>query len=192
MYKRIQKIVICITLASLVFSLAACGKAEQGELTSEAVQRDTSAFDDAEIYIDDEAIALAGEAEASDEKQAAAFEEAAMQAFNYVNKIRTDAGLSALVWNSDLVPSTNVRASEASQLFSHTRPNGSDWWTVNSKLMYGENLARGYSSANSAVEAWMNSPTHKANIMKADYKTIAIAITMGNDGQWYWAQEFGY
>lgn len=192
MYKRIRKIVSCITFAMLVFSLAACGKAEQGELTSEAIQRDTSAFDDAEIYIDDEAIALAGEAEASDEKQAAAFEEVAMQAFNYVNKIRIDAGLSALVWNTDLVPSTNVRASEASQLFSHTRPDGSDWWTVNSKLMYGENLARGYSSANSAVEAWMNSPTHKANIMKADYKTIAIAITMGSDGQWYWAQEFGY
>lgn len=56
MYKQIQKIVTCIILASLVISLASCGKEEQGELISEAVQRNTSAYDEAKIYIDDEAI----------------------------------------------------------------------------------------------------------------------------------------
>lgn len=180
-----------LVLTALSVQLIACGK-EEGELTGQAVQRNPSDYDSSEIYIDDEAIALAGEASTADSTQTATFQEEATQAFNKVNELRAGAGLTALTWSADLLSSTNVRAAEAAQLFSHTRPNGSDWWTVNSQLMYGENLARGYSSAGSAVDAWMNSPTHKANIMNADFKTVAIAITLGTDGQWYWAQEFGY
>jgi len=96
-----------------------------------------------------------------------------------------------LTWNSGLEQASAVRAVEASQSFSHTRPDGSDWWTVNSNLMYGENLAKGYDSADAAVQAWMASPTHKANIMDAEFTSGAIAIHVSN-GQWFWAQEFGY
>jgi len=188
---KTKTLIVMILLVVLAVNVCGCGK-NAGELTSQAVQRNPEDYDSSEIYIDDEAIALAGEAVEADANQAAAFATAAQQAFAGVNALRTGAGLSALSWSVELLPSTNVRAVEASQSFSHTRPNGSDWWTVNSQLMYGENLARGYSSANAAVEAWMNSPTHKANIMNAGYKTMAIAITMGADGMWYWAQEFGY
>ena len=191
MKKKLQTIGLMVLLITLVTNLCGCGK-NAGELTSQAVQRNPEDYDSSEIYIDDEAIALAGEAVEADANQAANFAAAAQQAFTSVNALRTNSGLSALTWSVELLPSTSVRAMEASQSFSHTRPNGSDWWTVNSQLMFGENLARGYSSASAAVEAWMNSPTHKANIMNAGYKTMAIAITMGADGMWYWAQEFGY
>lgn len=191
MKKKIQKIGSFMLLVALAANLYGCGK-DAGELTSQAVQRDPQEYDSSEVYIDDEAIALAGEAVEKDANQVANFEAAAQQAFASVNTLRTAAGLSALTWSVELLPSSSVRAAEASQSFSHTRPNGSDWWTVNSQLMYGENLARGYSSASAAVDAWMNSPTHKANIMNDGFKTMAIAITMGSDGMWYWAQEFGY
>ena len=84
-----------------------------------------------------------------------------------------------------------VRAQEAASKFSHTRPNGKDWYTVNSELMWGENLAKGYDSAQSVVDAWMASPTHAANILAGDFTTCSIAVFETN-GKLYFAQEFGY
>ena len=57
--------------------------------------------------------------------------------------------------------------------------------------MYGENLAMGYSSASGVVNGWMNSPSHKANIMNGSFNSCGISIIEAN-GQWHWAQEFGY
>ena len=57
--------------------------------------------------------------------------------------------------------------------------------------MYGENLAKGYTTAGEAVAAWMASPTHKENIMFADFRTCGIAI-YETGGMWDWAEEFGY
>ena len=84
-----------------------------------------------------------------------------------------------------------VRAQEIVGTWSHTRPNGSDWYTVNSSIMYGENLAKGYSSASDCVAAWMASPTHRENVLYADFRTCGIAI-YEQGGAWYWAEEFGY
>jgi len=75
--------------------------------------------------------------------------------------------------------------------FSHTRPDGSAWWTVNSNLMYGENLAIDFYDATSVVNAWMASPTHAANIM-ANFSSGAIAVYQHANGSWAWANEFGY
>ncbi|MDD2970923.1 MAG: CAP domain-containing protein [Lachnospiraceae bacterium] len=191
MKKQMRRIATCMMLVIVAMSVMACGK-PAGELTSEAAKREQGIPKDGKVYIDDEAIALAKDITSADQDQSANFASAAQQAFAEVNTIRVNAGLSALTWSDPLLPPTNVRAQEASQSFSHIRPDGSEWWTVDSQLMYGENLAKGYSDAHSAVQAWMNSPTHKANIMNGDFKSMAIAITQGSDGAWYWAQEFGY
>ncbi len=74
---------------------------------------------------------------------------------------------------------------------NHVRPNGRDWYTVNSELMWGENLAKGYDSAQSVVDAWMASPTHAANILAGDFTTCSIAV-YETGGKLYFAQEFGY
>ena len=86
------------------------------------------------------------------------------------------SGLAALTWNTGLEQAAAVRAVEASQSFSHTRPDGSEWWTVNSNLMYAENLAKGYTTGDSVVTAWMNSPTHKANLMDGELRSMALAV----------------
>ena len=57
--------------------------------------------------------------------------------------------------------------------------------------MWGENLAKGYATAESLVEAWMASPTHAANILDGSYTTCGIAV-YEVDGKLYFAQEFGY
>lgn len=107
-----------------------------------------------------------------------------------VNQIRVANGLNSLRYDASLEGAADVRANESTVRFSHTRPDGSDWYTVNPNLMYGENLADGYTTADAVVNAWMASPGHKANILKPDFTTVAVS-TVVKDGKTYWAQEFG-
>ena len=107
-----------------------------------------------------------------------------------VNQIRVANGLNSLRYDASLEGAADVRANETTVRFSHTRPDGSDWYTVNPDLMYGENLADGYTTADAVVNAWMASPGHKANILKPDFTTVAVS-TVVKDGKTYWAQEFG-
>lgn len=107
-----------------------------------------------------------------------------------VNQIRVANGLNSLRYDASLEGAADVRANETTVRFSHTRPDGSDWYTVNPDLMYGENLADGYTTADAVVNAWMASPGHKANILKPDFTTVAVSTTV-KDGKTYWAQEFG-
>lgn len=107
-----------------------------------------------------------------------------------VNEIRVANGLNALRYDASLEATATVRANELNVRFSHTRPDGSDWYTVNPDLMYGENLADGYNIADAVVNAWMASPEHKANILKPDFTTVAVSSVVKN-GKTYWAQEFG-
>ncbi len=116
-------------------------------------------------------------------------EESALQ---LINKERAAAGCTALTWSNDLFVAANVRAIEIVQSFSHTRPNGTDYWTVNSDIMYGENLARFYQSADKAMESLMKSNVHKSIFLDGEYKTIGIAICPDQNGKWYWAFELGY
>ena len=106
------------------------------------------------------------------------------------NEIRVANGLNPLRYDASLEATAAVRANELSVRFSHTRPDGSDWYTVNPDLMYGENLADGYNTADAVVNAWMASPEHKANILKPDFTTVAVSTSVKN-GKTYWAQEFG-
>lgn len=112
------------------------------------------------------------------------------EAIAKVNEIRVANGLNTLRYDASLEASAAVRANELTVRFSHTRPDGSDWYTVNPDLMYGENLADGYNTADAVVNAWMASPAHKANILKPDFTTVAVSTTVKN-GKTYWAQEFG-
>lgn len=107
-----------------------------------------------------------------------------------VNEIRVANGLNTLRYDASLEASADVRADELTARFSHTRPDGSDWYTANPDLMYGENLADGYNTADAVVNAWMASPEHKANILKSDFTTVAVSTAVKN-GKTYWAQEFG-
>lgn len=107
-----------------------------------------------------------------------------------INQIRVANGLNSLRYDASLEEAADVRANEITARFSHTRPDGSDWYTVNPDLMYGENLADDYTTADAVVNAWMASPEHKANILKPDFTTVAVSTAVKN-GKTYWAQEFG-
>lgn len=156
------------------------------DLLEESAVRDINSTDNEKVFIDNEAIALA------DEYSNNNLITEAMITFNKINDIRKSNGLNSLTWNFSLESDARVRASEAVHCWSHTRPDGTEWWTVDSINMYGENLARGYKTSDTVINAWMNSETHKQNILKQEYKSCAIAIIIDNDGNYYWAHEFGY
>ena len=184
--RKLKRVFAVSIAAVMAFTFIACGSVGTQSIDDQAAVR---GLDEGvgEIYIDDEAIAPAGGVASS---QAAT--DACQAVFNLMNQERVARGLSELVWSTALTNAAQVRASEITTKFSHTRPNNSDFWTVDSTVQYGENLAKLYQSADSVYTAWMNSPTHAANIMDAGYKTVGIAICQTSDGSWYWAQEFGY
>lgn len=68
--------------------------------------------------------------------------------------------------------------------FSHTGPDGQMPWSWFTEVGYdyryaGENLAVRFSDSKQVVDAWMASPTHKANIVKPQYTEIGIGIADG-------------
>ena len=183
MKHNLKKLFSGLLLTVMLAGVVACGAA-QGELTDVAAVRGELGI--GETYIDETQIALASRATISAQADAAV-----MTAFDLTNQQRANRGLGAYAWNQDLANAAKVRAEEITRLFSHTRPNGQDWWTVDSRVQYGENLAKLYNSAEGVVDAWMKSPTHAANILAGDFRTLGMGI-YESGGSWYWAQEFGY
>lgn len=155
-------------------------------LDSGAARRTLEGLVENSIYINDPEIPLS-----STIGYNTYYTQLALETFNELNDIRQDNGLAPLQWDDSLKAASMIRAKECSIKWSHTRPNGQSYWTADSKHIYGENLAYGYETADEALEAWMQSPTHKANILDNEFTTMAISVYMTEDGTYYWANEFG-
>jgi uncharacterized protein YkwD len=118
----------------------------------------------------------------------------ANQVLNIVNQERAKAGLPALTTNKTLQAAANKRAQEIVQSFSHTRPDGSSCFTVLNDygISYrsaGENIAYGQRTPAEVMNGWMNSPGHRANILKNGFGKVGIGVYKVN-GVLYWTQEF--
>lgn len=113
----------------------------------------------------------------------------AFEVLNLVNQEREKAGLGKLSMDKDLLDAAMQRAYETSIAFSHTRPTGQDCFSI-SKKMYAENIAMGQYTPAQAMNSWMNSAGHKANILGSAYTTIGIGCVKVN-GTFYWVQCFG-
>jgi len=78
--------------------------------------------------------------------------------------------------------------------FSHDSPTYGDPFAMmrNFGVQYqsaGENIAKGQPSPQEVVQAWMNSPGHRANIMNASYTHMGVGY-VANNGQPCWTQQF--
>lgn len=51
------------------------------------------------------------------------------------------------------------------------------------RTVFGENLAKGYSSAKGVVDAWVQSPTHYENLVDERYRKVGFAVCSSRDGQ---------
>lgn len=102
------------------------------------------------------------------------------------NQERVAQGLEPLVVNAKLVDAATKKATDMINqgYFSHTSPSGLSPWYWFTKAGYkysaaGENLARGFKESEYVNQAWMNSPTHRANILNGNYKDIGVAVVTG-------------
>ncbi|MBO4369020.1 MAG: CAP domain-containing protein [Desulfovibrio sp.] len=120
------------------------------------------------------------------------------QAVHYLNEIREEQGLRPLRFraNSRLQQAARVRAREIVDVFSHTRPDGSDCTSVLQEVglsfhQTGENIAYGTNvDARRVTEMWRNSPGHYANMISPAYQEIGLASFHGKGKNVYWVQIF--
>ena len=110
-----------------------------------------------------------------------------------VNEIREDHGLEPLSINSAIMAAAHARLKELDLSPSHTRPDGTSYYTILPEYELspyapgGENLAFGYRTPQEAVNGWMNSPGHRANILKEGITLIGVGY---NPSKNYWVQVF--
>lgn len=102
------------------------------------------------------------------------------------NSERTSRGLSPLVIDSRLVEAAKKKGDDmiAKDYWAHYGPNGESPWQFILAEGYdyvfaGENLAKDFSSTVPIHNAWMESPSHRANILNSNYKDIGIAMITG-------------
>lgn len=103
------------------------------------------------------------------------------------NRKRSEAGLSALSLNQELSAAAYTKGRDMidKDYWAHVAPDGTQPWKFFNDFGYkyryaGENLARDFSNSSAAVEAWMNSPTHRDNILNSKYKEVGIGVVEGN------------
>jgi len=123
------------------------------------------------------------------------------QVIDLVNVERRKAGLAPMTFNDRLEKAAQGHAEDmkSRNYFSHTTPEGVVFSTriknagypqkpcnCSYSTSYGENIARGQTTAQKVMTDWMNSPGHKKNILSSSFKEIGIGIS-GT----YWVQDFG-
>lgn len=123
------------------------------------------------------------------------------RAFDETNIIRVKNGLSPFVWDADVCRMARKHSESMSRrgFFSHVTPDGlrlRDRARVAGILQFsvlGENIAynQGYEDPGAfAVERWMLSPKHRANILSSEFRAMAIGSFVAPDGSVYLTQTF--
>jgi len=116
-----------------------------------------------------------------------------------VNQEREKVGASPLAWSDELAYAARRHSQDMAthNFFSHTGSDGSTPGTRIQDTGYqgsslGENIAASFTSAEEAMNAWMNSPVHRANIL-GGYAEIGVAVefSANSDAGYYWTQAFG-
>lgn len=74
----------------------------------------------------------------------------------------------------------------AKNYWSHRTPDGKDPWMFIDKAGYayqkaGENLAYGFSDSQATISAWMNSETHRNNLLDTAYTEVGFGFANGNN-----------
>lgn len=113
------------------------------------------------------------------------------------NEIRVQNGLNELVWDDELarVGREHCIDMAAREYFDHNTPEGlspldrmqnAGIW----RNYAGENIAAGQIDPQAVVDAWMESPGHRDNILFPNYTRMGVSFYRGGNYGVYWAQEF--
>lgn len=123
------------------------------------------------------------------------------RAFEQTNEIRVQNGLPPFEWDADVCRMARGHSQNMSRLnfFAHVSPDGlrmRDRARAAGILTYkvmGENIAynQGYEDPGAfAVERWMASEKHRANILSTEFRAMAIGMYIAADGSVFLTQTF--
>ena len=123
------------------------------------------------------------------------------QILELVNLERSKNGIQPLTINLQLTQSAQLKTRDMldRNYFGHISNGGQKWsdFIIKSGYNYtisGENLAKNYTDSRSTVQAWMNSTTHRDNILNKDFEETGIALSGGmidNQSTILITQQFG-
>lgn len=109
-----------------------------------------------------------------------------MDLYARTNAERTANGLPALKLDSRLNQAAVLKAQNMfdEDYWAHVSPSGIQPWYWFGQANYtykyaGENLAKDFDTSSGAVEGWMNSPGHRANILNANYTEVGFGVMNG-------------
>ncbi len=106
-----------------------------------------------------------------------------------VNNQRIQNGLSPVKMDPLLSAGAALKANDmfAKNYWAHFAPDGTSPWDFLNQANYhylyaGENLARDFATSDQVVTAWMNSETHRKNILNGKYQEMGLAVVNGKLG----------
>jgi len=103
----------------------------------------------------------------------------------YTNRLRNESGLPSLMPDNRLMISALNKANDMARrgYFSHANPEGlrMSYWINNTDYYYslaGENLAKGFTSTDKLLKAWIDSPSHYCNLLENKFTNIGVGIAI--------------
>lgn len=106
------------------------------------------------------------------------------------NAQRSQNSRAALSLNAQLSKAAQAKANDmvAHNYWSHASPDGSQPWTFIANAGYnytaaGENLAYGFDSSSATVTGWMNSASHRTNLLNSEYSEVGFGIANATNFQ---------
>ncbi|CEG37713.1 CAP domain [Plasmopara halstedii] len=117
-----------------------------------------------------------------------------------INNFRSQNGLPGLSIDNRLVSAATLHSQDQARncRMSHTGSNGSG---IGDRAMLqnynfnfvAENVASGQKTVDEVMTAWMNSPSHRANLLSKDVRHVGFAKAVNNNCNLvtYWTQDFG-
>ncbi|MET7986053.1 CAP domain-containing protein [Streptomyces sp. NPDC005281] len=128
----------------------------------------------------------------------AGLEKTAREVIALTNTERASAGLPPLGTDATLTAAAQAHSADmvARDFYAHTSPEGGRPWDRAAAAgctrgSIGENIACGQRTPAEVVQGWMDSPGHRANILKRDFTHIGIGLAGGSRAGTYWTQLFG-
>ncbi|AXI08314.1 serine protease [Oceanobacillus zhaokaii] len=119
------------------------------------------------------------------------------QLFDLTNTVRVNHGLSVLELNEPLIKTARDHSTDMAEnnYFSHTNLEGQSPFDrmAEDNIAFrtaGENLATGQQSSIFAHEGLMNSLGHRENILKEDFESLAVGVSLSTDAQPFYTENF--
>jgi len=104
------------------------------------------------------------------------------------NVQRNNNGQPSLTINEKLNQAAQSKANDmvARNYWSHNTPDGDEPWIFFDAQGYtytkaGENLAYGFDNSGSTIIGWMNSPSHKANLLDSAFTEVGFGFANSSD-----------